>query len=93
MNKCFTWEPIRSLQLLEERGISFEDVVFYIQKGNLLDCLRYRNPQRDPQQGVLVVEIDHYTYLVPFVETHEAYCLQTITPCRIAKKVYSGSLS
>ena len=88
MSMYFNWEAIRSQQLLEERGISFEDVVFYIQKGGLRDFLRFRNRQRESQQAVLVVEIHNYVYLVPCIETGESWFLQTITPSQKAKSSY-----
>ena len=89
MNKYFNWEPARSRQLLDERGISFEDVVFYLQRCGLRDILGFRNPARDSQQRVLAVEIDDYVYLVPYIETDEAYFLQSITPSKKATHVYA----
>lgn len=90
MEKNFSWDPIWSQQLLKERGVSFEDVVFCVQKGGLRDLLRFRNPDRDPLQFVLVVEIDGYVYLVPYIETDDAFHLQTITPSKQATQRYAG---
>ena len=91
MQKHFDWDPATNRQLVTQRGVSFEDVVFYIQKGGLQDILCFRNPARDPQQAVLVVRIDSYVYLVPYIETDEAYLLQSITPSRKATQQYSGT--
>jgi len=91
MEKHFIWDPVRNRQLLNERGVSFEDVVFYIQKGGLRDLLRFRNPDSHPQQLVMVVEIDTYVYLVAYIEEDEFYRLQTITPSKQATRQYSGN--
>jgi len=86
MEKRFNWDPIRNRQLLDERAISFEDVVFYIQKGGLLDILNYT--KQATKQSVLVVEMDAYIYLVPYIEIDGQYFMQTITPSRKATRQY-----
>jgi hypothetical protein len=73
---------------MNEREISFEDVIFYIQQGRLLDDLRHPNQSKYPDQRVFVVEIDLYAYLVPYVENDEEIFLKTIIPCRKATKRY-----
>ena len=39
----------------EERGIGFEDIVFHIERGDLLDILEHPNPERDGGQRIFVV--------------------------------------
>jgi hypothetical protein len=36
----------RNAKLRKERGIGFEDVVFHIERGDLLDILEHPNPDR-----------------------------------------------
>jgi len=41
--KIFSWNPEKNRQLQQERGISFEEIVFYIENGGLLDVLEHPN--------------------------------------------------
>ena len=72
----------------EERQISFEDVVFYIEQGFLLDVLEHPNQEKYQGQKIFVVEIDEYAYLVPFVEDEREIFLKTIIPSRKATRKY-----
>jgi hypothetical protein len=48
--------------------MGFEDIVFHIERGDLLDILAHPNPDRYAGQRIFVVRRDDYVYLVPFVE-------------------------
>lgn len=52
-------------------GVSFEDVIFYLLQGDILDDLKHHNPEKYPNQRVLVVRVEEYAYLVPYVETKD----------------------
>lgn len=93
MRKVFNWNADKNRQLISERGVSFEDVLFYIQQGRLLDDLSNPNQNRYPHQRVFIVEIDSYAYLVPYIETEEEIFLKTIIPSRKATKQYIGEQS
>lgn len=75
---------------MDERGVSFEDILFYIKRGLLLDDLRHPNHAQYPDQRIFIVEIDSYAYLVPYVENGEEIFLKTIIPSRKATKQYLG---
>jgi hypothetical protein len=45
--------------------------VVAIQEGGLLDIRIHPNSSRYPNQRLLLVEVDHYVYLVPVVEEQE----------------------
>jgi hypothetical protein len=47
-----------------------------------------RNPERYPGQRILVVRLDDYAHLVPFVETADGLLLKTIIPSRKATRRY-----
>ena len=93
MKKLFNWNDEKNQQLIDMRGVSFEDVVFYIQQGQLLDDLCNPSRKKYPNQRVFVVEIDLYAYLVPYVENDEEIFLKTIIPSRKATKHYLGEKS
>ena len=66
--KCFDWDDARNGKLRAERGIGFEEIVFHIERGDVLDILKHPNPDRDAGQRIFVVRREDYLYLVPFVE-------------------------
>ena len=86
--KTFSWNSEKNEQLKADRGVSFEDVVLAIESGGLLDVMEHPNPKRYPNQGVYVVAIASYVYLVPHVEELEYVFLKTIIPSRKAMRDY-----
>ena len=86
--KPFRWGPEKNEQLLNERGISFEQMVVAIEAGGLLDILEHPNPTKYPKQKVLIVASDGYAYLVPFVEEDDYFFLKTVIPSRKATRDY-----
>ncbi|MBL6999775.1 MAG: BrnT family toxin [Gammaproteobacteria bacterium] len=91
--KPINWNPEKNRKLIEERGISFEDIVFSLQSGCLLDDISHQNSEKYPYQRVFVVEMDGYAYLVPYVENDEEIFLKTAIPGRKATKQYFGEKS
>jgi uncharacterized DUF497 family protein len=65
--KYFAWDDAKNAKLRADRGIGFEDVVFHIERGDLLDILEHPNPDRYAGQRIFVVRPEEYVYLVPFV--------------------------
>ncbi|MCK5725139.1 MAG: toxin, partial [Gammaproteobacteria bacterium] len=58
--------------------------------GDVLDVVQHTNQKRYPNQQILVVEINNYAYLVPFVEDDKGKFLKTIIPSRKATRDYLG---
>jgi uncharacterized DUF497 family protein len=88
--KPISWNPEKNALLQAERGVSFEDVVFHIMVGDILDTVDHPNQQRYPGQQIHVVAIEGYVYLIPFVESEEEVFLKTIIPSRKATQAYRG---
>jgi len=86
--KYFSWNPEKNELLKAERQITFDDVVFYIEQGFLLDVLEHPNQEKYKGQKIFVVQMDDYVYLVPFVEDDHEVFLKTIIPSRKATKQY-----
>ena len=86
--KRFRWNPEKNDALKAERGVSFEAITIAIESGGLLDILEHPNKAKYPNQRVLVVTLDNYVYLVPFVGEDEDYFLKTIIPSRKAARIY-----
>ena len=91
--KAFNWDPRKNQQLIEERQVSFEDILFYLQQGCLLDDIEHPNKNKYPNQKVFVINIDGYVHMVPYVESDEEIFLKTIIPSRKATKLYFGDQS
>ena len=89
----FTWDDAKNAWLRKERGIGFEEIVFHIEAGDLLDILEHPNPDRYGGQRIFVVRREDYVYLVPFVEDEQTVFLKTIIPSRKATKEYLGEES
>jgi uncharacterized DUF497 family protein len=84
--KFFAWDDAKNARLKTDRGIGFEEIVFHIERGDLLDTLDHPNPERYAGQRIFVVRRDDYVYLVPFVEDEHTVFLKTIIPSRKATK-------
>ena len=86
--KPFRWSHAKNETLKIERSISFEEMVLAIESDGLLDELRHPNPEKYPNQFVLVVALEGYVYLLPYVEEPDYYFLKTIIPSRKATRDY-----
>ncbi len=86
--KPFRWNHAKNAALKLERSVSFEEIVLAIEAEGLLDNLPHPNAAKYPNQSVLVVALDDYVYLVPFVEESGYYFLKTIIPSRKATRDY-----
>ena len=88
--KYFAWDDTRNAKLRAERSIGFEDIVYHIERGDLLDILEHPNPERYAGQRIFVVRRENHVYLVPFVEHDARVFVKTIIPSRKATKQYLG---
>jgi uncharacterized DUF497 family protein len=90
-DKTYNWNADKNQWLVQERGISFERIVFEISLGNEITVLLHPNQHKHPGQMISVVEVDGYVYLVPFVETESEIFLKTIIPSRKATKQFRST--
>lgn len=86
--KPYRWNHGKNEELKKGRGISFEEIVLAIEADGLLDELQHPNPDRYPNQSILVVALDDYVYLVPYIEELDYYFLKTVIPSRKATRDY-----
>ncbi|MFN7504987.1 MAG: hypothetical protein ACK5Q1_05425, partial [Limnobacter sp.] len=54
----------------------------------VLDNLNHPNSNKYPDQSILVVALDGYAYLVPYIEEPEYFFLKTVIPSRKATRDY-----
>ena len=71
---------------MQERGVSFEEILSSIEQGGLLTIFDRPNQRKYPNQRILVVKVRAYAHLVPLVESEEEIFLKTIMPSRKATK-------
>ncbi len=88
MMKPFAWNIEKNELLVRERGISFERIIYHVERTGLLDIVKHSNSAKYPNQKIFVVNVSNYVYLVPFVENEKEYFLKTIIPSRKATKTY-----
>ncbi|NOZ11891.1 MAG: BrnT family toxin [Gammaproteobacteria bacterium] len=86
--KHFAWNSKKNAQLIRERHISFERVIYHIEREGVLDIIKHSNSSKYPNQRMFIVNIDNYAYLVPFVENDSEVFLKTIIPSRKATRKY-----
>jgi uncharacterized DUF497 family protein len=86
--KKFNWNNYKNKILKEERKICFEDIVHYINNGNLLTTLKHPNSDKYNKQKIFIVKINKYAYAIPFIETKDEIFLKTIFPSRKYTKLF-----
>jgi uncharacterized DUF497 family protein len=84
----FDWNDEKNEFLQSTRGVSFEEVVFHIQNGDVLDVIKHPNAARYPSQKIIVLNMEGYVYLVPYMKERGVRFLKTIIPSRKATKEY-----
>ena len=84
----FDWCDEKNEKLDRARHVCFEDVVVCIQNGGVLDVVRHPNRERYPKQSMIVLNVNGYVWLVPYVKKKGVRFLKTIIPSRKATKEY-----
>lgn len=86
--KYFDWDLEKNKKLIKERNVCFEDVIIAISEDRILDIIDHPDRKKYPGQKIIIVNVDNYAYLVPFVSDDEKIFLKTIIPSRKATKKY-----
>ena len=83
------WSPEKNEVLKKERGLCFEDVETAIESGDYIGDYPHPNQERYPNQRVLIVEIDGYACIVPYIREGNVRYLKTIYRSRKAKRLFT----
>jgi uncharacterized DUF497 family protein len=78
----FEFSAEKNNLLLQERGVTFERVIDVIFEQGILADFHHPHQERYPNQRIFVVELEGYTYCVPYVTDGEKIFLKTIFPSR-----------
>ncbi len=88
--KVINWNEEKNKKLKLVREISFEDIMGAVGNGNFFTIKKHPNQEKYLNQQQLIIEIDNYIYVVPFVENDEEIFLKTIYKSRKYTKEYLG---
>jgi len=86
----FDFDNEKNELLYRKRGVTFQMVIASIADNGILLDFDHPNQQKYSKQKVLVVEIEGYTYCVPYVVNGSTWFLKTIYPSRRFKYLLEG---
>ncbi|MCD4721420.1 MAG: DUF4258 domain-containing protein [Desulfobacula sp.] len=86
----FQWNAEKNEVLAKERGITFEEIVQKIEAGAVVINTDHPNKKKYPGQKIMIIDVEGYAYLVPYVINKDIFFLKTIIPSRKATKKYLG---
>ncbi len=86
--KLINWNREKNEWLRKNRGICFEDILFYLDNNYLIDDVKHPNQVKFSGQRMMVFNIVEYIHLIPYVESEDEIFLKTIIPSRKATKNY-----
>lgn len=84
----YEWDSEKNEWLKEERGISFEKVLFHLARGDVWKLTDHPDQKNYPGQRIYFVLVEEYIYLVPHVVEKDCIFLKTIIPSRKATQAY-----
>lgn len=84
------WNRRKNTDLKSRYGFGFERALVALSEGGLLMRRAHPNSDRYPHQEQLVVAIDGYAWVVPFVETDGTTLFKTMFPSRKATRAFMG---
>ena len=84
----FDWDDLKNETLQRVRGVCSEDVLVCIRNGGVIDVIRHPDRGRYPSQSIIVLNMEGYVWLVPYVKSRGVRFLKTIIPSRKATREY-----
>nr|VFJ88581.1 MAG: hypothetical protein BECKH772A_GA0070896_100106 [Candidatus Kentron sp. H]VFJ90672.1 MAG: hypothetical protein BECKH772B_GA0070898_100116 [Candidatus Kentron sp. H]VFJ96835.1 MAG: hypothetical protein BECKH772C_GA0070978_100096 [Candidatus Kentron sp. H] len=85
---AFDWSDEKNKTLEGVRNVCFEEALVRIRNGDVLDVIRHPNRDRYPGQNIIVLDVDGYVWLIPYVKQKGSRFLKTIIPSRKATREY-----
>lgn len=83
------WNEDKNKILKQTRKIGFEKIEKAIAKKQILKIFPHPNKQNYKNQKIMLVKINNYVYVVPFVEKENQLFLKTIYPSRKYTKIFN----
>jgi uncharacterized DUF497 family protein len=91
--RTIRWNLEKNKILKQERSICFDDVLIAIEEDKLLAIEAHPNKEQYPHQRILIVNIQGYIHIVPFVEDKQGIFLKTVFPSRTYHNKYKHLIS
>ena len=88
--KRIKWNAEKNIWLKQNRNVTFDEILLFIEQGNLIDIIEHSDPNKYIGQKILLVKVEGYIYCVPFIEKEEEIWFKTIFPSRKYTKKYLG---
>ena len=88
MDILYKFDAEKNVRLKKERRISFDEIIFFIGQGGLVDVIEHPNIKKYSGQKIYLVDVNNYIYLVPFNREGNEIFLKTIFPSRKYTKKY-----
>jgi uncharacterized DUF497 family protein len=86
----FRYNDVKNAELIHNRGVGFEEIIYEISNGNLLNIVDHHNVTQYPNQKIMHVRCLGVVYCVPYVtESQNTIFLKTLYPSRKATKRYA----
>ena len=88
----FSWNHDKNEWLKKNRAICFEDIVLRVNSDHVLSIANHPNQEKYPGQKIMIINVDGYAYMVPFILQEKGIFLKTIIPSRkYTKKFLKGA--
>ena len=85
--RTILWNEEKNSLLLEQYGVGFGDVVLAMRAGHIVTSKSHPNRDRYPNQSIMVLWINDYPYVVPYIEDENSVFLKTLYPSRKWKRL------
>jgi len=85
----FYFATEKNALLKDERGVNFDDAIYCIENGHILDVIENEIKGYE-HQSVYIIELNGYAYMVPFVRNEEGVFFKTMYASRKMTKRYLG---
>jgi uncharacterized DUF497 family protein len=83
----FIFDEEKNRKLFEQRRLTFERIIEAILDDKVLLDIAHPNQERYPKQRLMIIDLDNYTYGVPYLRNKKEVVLKTIYPDRRYKKL------
>lgn len=83
----FIFDEKKNQKLFKQRGLTFEKVIEAILNDKVLHDMSHPNKEQYPGQRLMIIELDNYTYAVPYLRSENEIVLKTVYPDRRYKKL------
>ncbi len=83
------WNTKKNEILKQDRNVCFEDIERVILDKQIIDIIPHFNQEKYPNQKIMIVKLNNYTYYVPFIRDDKKLFLKSIIPSRKYNKIYN----